>query len=79
VTRSLRYAGALLALSLIAGGSYAVADSLITSKDIANGTVRCKDLRRGICENIKKNGDGKPGALGRHRPQHHRLGCRRPS
>jgi hypothetical protein len=68
VTRSLRYAGALLAISLMAGGSYAVADSLITSKDIANGTVRCKDLRSGVCEKIKKNGDGKTGPAGEQGP-----------
>ena len=68
MTRSLRYAGALLAISLMAGGSYAVADSLITSKDIANGTVRCKDLRSGICEKIKRNGDGKPGPAGPQGP-----------
>ena len=64
MTRSLRYAGALLALSLIAGGSYAVAGSLITSKDIADGSIRCKDLRSGVCEKIKKNGHAEPGPAG---------------
>ena len=69
MTRSLRYAGALLALSLIAGGSYAVAGSLITSKDIADGSVRCKDLRRHVCEKIKKHhGNGKPGPVGPRGP-----------
>jgi hypothetical protein len=50
----------LLAISLIAGGSYAVAGSLVTSKDIADGSVKCKDLRRGICKKIKKNGEAGP-------------------
>jgi hypothetical protein len=69
LTRSLRYAGALLALSLVAGGSYAVAGSLITSKDIADGTVRCKDLRSKVCEKIKKHhGSGKPGPVGPRGP-----------
>jgi hypothetical protein len=70
VTRSLRYAGALLAISLVAGGGYAVAGSLITSKDIADGSVRCKDLREAVCEKIKKkNGKGEPGPRGPAGPQ----------
>jgi hypothetical protein len=65
VTRALRYAAALLAISLMAGSGYAVADSLITSKDIANGTIRCKDLRKVVCEKVQKtNRQGKPGPQG---------------
>jgi hypothetical protein len=69
VTRSLRYAGALLAISLMAGGGYAVAGSLITSKDIADGSVRCKDLKRSVCERIKDGkGKSKPGPRGPQGP-----------
>ena len=68
MTKSLRYAGALLALSLVAGGGYAVAGSLITSKDIADGSIKCKDLRRSVCERIKDavdpNGILSPGRHG---------------
>jgi hypothetical protein len=60
VTKALRYVGALLALSLVAGGGYAVAGSLITSKDIADGSIKCKDLRSSICKKVKKNGKTGP-------------------
>ena len=38
--------------SLIGSGTYAVADSFITSKDIADGTIRCGDLRPALCKRI---------------------------
>jgi hypothetical protein len=60
VTRSLRYAGLLLAISLMAGGGYAVAGSLVTSKDIADGSIKCKDLRNGVCKKIKRKGEAGP-------------------
>jgi hypothetical protein len=69
VTKSLRYAGALLAVSLVAGGGYAVADSLITSKDIADGSIRCKDLRKAVCAKIRRERDGKPGPQGPQGPR----------
>ena len=69
MTRSLRYAGALLAISLMAGGGYAVAGTLITSKDIADGSIKCKDLRSSVCERIKDGkGKGKPGPRGPQGP-----------
>jgi Collagen triple helix repeat (20 copies) len=65
VSRALRLAGVLLAVSLVVGGGYAAADSLITSKDIADGTVRCKDLSKAACKKLKrKGGKGVPGTQG---------------
>jgi hypothetical protein len=68
VTKSLRFAGALLVISLMAGGGYAVAGTLIRSKDIADGTIRCKDLRKAVCDRLKDRGN-KPGPQGPTGPQ----------
>jgi Collagen triple helix repeat (20 copies) len=54
VFKALRLAGVLLVLSLVVGGGYAAADSLITSKDIADGTIRCEDLSKAACKKLKK-------------------------
>jgi hypothetical protein len=60
VTTSLRYVCVLLAFSLVAGGGYAVADTLIRSKNIANGTIQCKDLKRGLCNKINRKAKAGP-------------------
>jgi hypothetical protein len=67
MTKTLRYLCALLALSLVAGGGYAVADTLIRSKNIANGTIQCKDLTKGLCSKIKRKAQAGP--RGRTGPQ----------
>jgi hypothetical protein len=67
MTKTLRYLCALLALSLVAGGGYAVAGTLIRSKNIANGTIQCKDLKKGLCSKIKRKAQAGP--RGRTGPQ----------
>jgi hypothetical protein len=52
VTRSLRYAGALLAISLMAGGSYAVADSLADG-GAAGGSLQYNGLNGKLLSDIK--------------------------
>jgi hypothetical protein len=58
-----------LVVALVAGTTGAVAGSLITSKDIENGTIKGKDLNKKLRSKIGQSGTGTAGAPGQTGPQ----------
>jgi Collagen triple helix repeat (20 copies) len=69
---------ACIAVALVAGASTATAASLITSKDIKNGTIQSKDIKNGTIKSsdlaravknkLNKGSRGRPGPVGPQGP-----------
>lgn len=57
-----------LAVALVAGTTGAVADTLIKSSDIKNGSIKLKDLQKKVRKQIKKKGVGGTGQAGPQGP-----------
>ena len=76
MSSSFRFVAVLVVVAVMSGGGYAVAANLIRSKDVADGSLRCKDLRPRLCDKIRKGGQtgpqgpqGPQGAPGQSGPQ----------